>query len=111
MARKLSPERLPWLSNHQVPPSHDHRHLHVSAEGGRKFRALRGEMALRRSPSCVCSLSLINIRLLGGWPCIQVFFGRQRAGNVTTVESPNTAYVNMELHWLLIEALREKAPR
>ena len=33
------------------------------------------------------------------------FSGRQRAGNVTTVESPNTAYVNMEPHWLLIEAL------
>ena len=33
------------------------------------------------------------------------FSGRQRIGNVTTVESPNTAYVNMEPHWLLIEAL------
>tara|TARA_Y100000592_G_scaffold29808_1_gene47544 strand:+ start:5826 stop:7274 length:1449 start_codon:yes stop_codon:yes gene_type:complete len=33
------------------------------------------------------------------------FSGRQRVGNVTTVESPNTAYVNMEPHWLLIEAL------
>ena len=33
------------------------------------------------------------------------FSGRQRAGNVTTVESPNTAYINMEPHWLLIEAL------
>ena len=30
---------------------------------------------------------------------------RQRVGNVTTVESPNTAYVNQEPHWLLIEAL------
>ena len=34
------------------------------------------------------------------------FSGRQRVGNVTTVESPNTAYVNMEPHWLLIEALQ-----
>lgn len=33
------------------------------------------------------------------------FSGRQRIGNVTTVESPNTAFVNMEPHWLLIEAL------
>tara|TARA_Y100000361_G_scaffold74542_1_gene65931 strand:+ start:391 stop:1830 length:1440 start_codon:yes stop_codon:yes gene_type:complete len=33
------------------------------------------------------------------------FSGRQRVGNVTTVESPNTAYVNMEPHWLLIETL------
>ena len=33
------------------------------------------------------------------------FSGRQRVGNVTTVESPNSAYVNMEPHWLLIEAL------
>ena len=33
------------------------------------------------------------------------FSGRQRVGNVTTVESPNTAYVNMEPHWLLIQAL------
>lgn len=33
------------------------------------------------------------------------FSGRQRVGNVTTVEGPNTAYVNMEPHWLLIEAL------
>ena len=33
------------------------------------------------------------------------FSGRQRVGNVTTVESPSTAYVNMEPHWLLIEAL------
>ena len=33
------------------------------------------------------------------------FSGRQRVGNVATVESPNTAYVNMEPHWLLIEAL------
>jgi len=33
------------------------------------------------------------------------FSGRQRVGNVTTVESPNTAYVNQEPHWLLIEAL------
>jgi hypothetical protein len=33
------------------------------------------------------------------------FSGRQRVGNVTTVENPNTAYVNMEPHWLLIEAL------
>ena len=33
------------------------------------------------------------------------FSGRQRVGNVTTVDSPNTAYVNMEPHWLLIEAL------
>ena len=33
------------------------------------------------------------------------FSGRQRVGNVTTVESPNTAYVNMEPHWFLIEAL------
>jgi hypothetical protein len=33
------------------------------------------------------------------------FSSRQRVGNVTTVESPNTAYVNMEPHWLLIEAL------
>ena len=35
------------------------------------------------------------------------FSSRQRAGNVTTVESPNTAYVNMEPHWLLIEALMQ----
>ena len=35
------------------------------------------------------------------------FSGRQRVGNVTTVESPNTAYVNMEPHWLLIEALMQ----
>jgi len=34
------------------------------------------------------------------------FSGRQRVGNVTTVESPNTAYINMEPHWLLIEALQ-----
>ena len=33
------------------------------------------------------------------------FSSRQRVGNVTTVESPNTAYVNQEPHWLLIEAL------
>jgi len=33
------------------------------------------------------------------------FSGRQRVGNVTTVESPNMAYINMEPHWLLIEAL------
>jgi len=33
------------------------------------------------------------------------FSGRQRVGNVTTVESPNTAFVNQEPHWLLIEAL------
>lgn len=33
------------------------------------------------------------------------FSGRQRTSNVATVESPNTAYVNMEPHWLLIEAL------
>ena len=33
------------------------------------------------------------------------FSGRQRVGNVTTVESPNSAFVNMEPHWLLIEAL------
>lgn len=33
------------------------------------------------------------------------FSVRQRVGNVATVESPNTAYVNMEPHWLLIEAL------
>jgi hypothetical protein len=33
------------------------------------------------------------------------FSGRQRVGSVTTVESPNTAYINMEPHWLLIEAL------
>ncbi|BAQ93497.1 phage portal protein [uncultured Mediterranean phage uvMED] len=33
------------------------------------------------------------------------FSSRQRVGNVTTVESPNTAFVNMEPHWLLIEAL------
>ena len=33
------------------------------------------------------------------------FSGRQRVGNVTTVESPNTAYINQEPHWLLIEAL------
>ena len=34
------------------------------------------------------------------------FSGRQRVGNVTTVESPNGAWVNMEPHWLLIEALQ-----
>tara|TARA_R100001460_G_scaffold57903_7_gene97719 strand:+ start:665 stop:2101 length:1437 start_codon:yes stop_codon:yes gene_type:complete len=33
------------------------------------------------------------------------FSGRQIVGNVTSVESPNTAYLNMEPHWLLIEAL------
>ena len=33
------------------------------------------------------------------------FSGRQRVGNVTTVESPNSAFINMEPHWLLIEAL------
>ena len=33
------------------------------------------------------------------------FSGRQIIGNVTSVESPNTAYLNMEPHWLLIEAL------
>ena len=33
------------------------------------------------------------------------FSVRQRVGNVATVESPNTAYVNQEPHWLLIEAL------
>ena len=33
------------------------------------------------------------------------FSGRQRVGNVTTVESPNSAFINMEPHWLLIDAL------
>ena len=33
------------------------------------------------------------------------FSVRQRVGNVATVESPNSAFVNMEPHWLLIEAL------
>ena len=33
------------------------------------------------------------------------FSGRQRVGNTTSVDSPNTAYVNMEPHWLLIETL------
>ena len=33
------------------------------------------------------------------------FSGRQRVGNVASVESPNTAYINMEPHWLLIETL------
>jgi len=32
--------------------------------------------------------------------------GRQRVGNVTTVDSPNTAWVNMEPHWELLEALQ-----
>ena len=31
--------------------------------------------------------------------------GRQRVGNVTQVNDPNTAWVNMEPHWGLIEAL------
>jgi len=31
---------------------------------------------------------------------------RQRVGNVTTVDSPNTAWVNMEPHWELLEALQ-----
>jgi len=31
--------------------------------------------------------------------------GRQRVGNVTQVNDPNTAWVNMEPHWLLIETL------
>ena len=34
------------------------------------------------------------------------FSGRQRVGNVTTVESPNTAYINMEPHWELLEILQ-----
>lgn len=33
------------------------------------------------------------------------FSGRQRIGNVTQVNDPNTAWVNMEPHWGLIEAL------
>jgi len=33
------------------------------------------------------------------------FSGRQRVGNVTQVSDPNTAWVNMEPHWGLIEAL------
>jgi len=33
------------------------------------------------------------------------FSGRQRIGNVTTVDSPNTSWVNMEPHWGLIETL------
>ena len=32
--------------------------------------------------------------------------GRQRVGNVTTVDSPNTAWANMEPHWELLEALQ-----
>jgi len=32
--------------------------------------------------------------------------GRPRVGNVTTVDSPNTAWVNMEPHWELLEALQ-----
>jgi len=32
--------------------------------------------------------------------------GRQRVGNVTTVDSPNTAWVNMQPHWSLLEALQ-----
>ena len=31
--------------------------------------------------------------------------GRQRVGNVTKVSDPNTAWVNMEPHWGLIETL------
>jgi hypothetical protein len=31
---------------------------------------------------------------------------RQRVGNVTTVDSPNTAWANMEPHWELLEALQ-----
>jgi len=31
---------------------------------------------------------------------------RQRVGNVTTVDSPNTAWVNMQPHWSLLEALQ-----
>ena len=33
------------------------------------------------------------------------FSGRQRIGNVTQVNDPNTAWVNMEPHWGLIETL------
>jgi len=33
------------------------------------------------------------------------FSGRQRVGNVTQVNDPNTAWVNMEPHWGLIETL------
>jgi hypothetical protein len=33
------------------------------------------------------------------------FSGRQRVGNTNAVDSPNTAFVNMEPHWLLIETL------
>nr|BAR24872.1 conserved protein of unknown function [uncultured Mediterranean phage uvMED] len=33
------------------------------------------------------------------------FSGRQRVGNVTQVSDPNTAWVNMEPHWGLIETL------
>tara|TARA_R110002049_G_scaffold48196_1_gene139059 strand:- start:2078 stop:3514 length:1437 start_codon:yes stop_codon:yes gene_type:complete len=32
--------------------------------------------------------------------------GRQRVGNVTTVDSPNTAWANMEPHWELLEAFQ-----
>jgi len=32
--------------------------------------------------------------------------GRQRVGNVTTVDSPNTAWASMEPHWELLEALQ-----
>ena len=32
--------------------------------------------------------------------------GRQRVGNVTTVDSPNTAWANMQPHWELLEALQ-----
>lgn len=33
------------------------------------------------------------------------FSGRQRVGNVTQVSDPNTAWVNMEPHWELIETI------
>ena len=33
------------------------------------------------------------------------FSGRQRIGNVTTVDSPNSSWVNQEPHWGLIETL------
>ena len=32
--------------------------------------------------------------------------GRQRVGSVTTVDSPNTAWANMQPHWGLLEALQ-----
>ena len=31
--------------------------------------------------------------------------GRQRVGTATNVNDPNTAWVNMEPHWVLIETL------